>query len=81
MGGGGSSETGPVMKKKDEKCTTSIGASLTPDNRDKEESNNISGLFRGYWAITLGLILTYFRMSPVVPPHSSISAWTVVSGP
>ena len=34
-------ETGSVTKKKGEqKSTTGIGASLTPDYRDKEESNN-----------------------------------------
>ena len=38
MVGGDDSETGLVMKK-GKKCTTSISASLTPNYRDKEESN------------------------------------------
>ena len=42
-GSGDASETGLVMKKKGkQKSTTCIGASLTLDYRDKEESNNIS---------------------------------------
>ena len=43
MIGGDGSETGLVMKKKGrgkQKSTTGVGASLTPDYRDKEESNN-----------------------------------------
>ena len=41
MVGGGGSETGLVMKKKGkQKSKTGISASLTPDYRDKEESNN-----------------------------------------
>ena len=39
-GGGDGSETGLVMTKKEKKPTTGIGASLTPDYRNKEESNN-----------------------------------------
>ena len=35
-----SSETGLVMKKGEQKSTTSIGASLTLDYRNKEESKN-----------------------------------------
>ena len=38
--GGDGCETGLVMKKKGGKSTTGIGASLTPDYKDKEESNN-----------------------------------------
>ena len=38
IGGDGGSETGLVMKGKQN--LTGIGASLTPDYRDKEESNN-----------------------------------------
>ena len=37
--GGDGNETGPVMKKGKQKFMTGIGASLTLDNRDKEESN------------------------------------------
>ena len=38
---GDGSETRLVMKKKGEhKSTTGIGASLTPEYREKEESNN-----------------------------------------
>ena len=41
MAGGDGNETGSVTKKKEnKKSTTSISASLTPDFRDKEESNN-----------------------------------------
>ena len=41
-GGGDGSETGSLTKRKEGKhnSTTSIGASLTPDFRDKEESSN-----------------------------------------
>ena len=39
-GGGESSETEP--KKKGGKCMTGVGASLTPDFRNKEESDIIS---------------------------------------
>ena len=38
--GGDGSKTELVMKEK-KKSTTNIGASLTPDYREKEESNNI----------------------------------------
>ena len=38
--GGDGSKTGLVMKKGKQKSTTSICASLTLDNREKEESNN-----------------------------------------
>ena len=39
--GGDGSKTGIVMKKKEKhKPTTGIGASLIPDDREKEESNN-----------------------------------------
>ena len=39
--GGDGSETELVMKKKGKhKSTTGIGASLTPDYREKDESNN-----------------------------------------
>ena len=39
--GGDGSETGSMTKKKGtQKSTTGIGASLTPDNRDKDEGNN-----------------------------------------
>ena len=39
--GGDGSKTGLVMKKKGEhKSTTDIGASLTSDYKEKEESNN-----------------------------------------
>ena len=39
--GGDGSKTGLVMKKRRKhKSTTGIGASLTPDYREKEESNN-----------------------------------------
>ena len=37
--GGDGSKTEPVMKK--HKSTTGIGASLTPDYMEKEESNNM----------------------------------------
>ena len=36
-------ETGLVMKKKGKKSTSGIGASLTPDYREKEESNYSHG--------------------------------------
>ncbi|KAI0232663.1 SPRY domain-containing SOCS box protein 2 [Lamellibrachia satsuma] len=39
---GDDSETGTVTKKKGKKWTTNICASLTPDYREKEESNNMS---------------------------------------
>ena len=40
--GGDGSKTGLLMKKKREhKSTVGIGASLTPDYKEKEESNNI----------------------------------------
>ena len=38
---GDGSKTGLVMKTKGKKSTTGIGASLTPDYREKEESNQI----------------------------------------
>ena len=39
--GGDSSETGSVTKKNEKKkSTTGTSVSLTPDYRDKEESNN-----------------------------------------
>ena len=41
-GGKGGSEMGSVTKKKGKKSTTNIGASLSPDFRDKEEINNNS---------------------------------------
>ena len=43
--GGDGSETGLVMKGK-QKSTTSLGASLTTDYRDKEESNNNRDVIR-----------------------------------
>ena len=39
-GGGDGSETGLMMKKKGNKSTTGICASLTLDYKHKEESNN-----------------------------------------
>ena len=42
MAGGVGSETKLVMKKGKKKSMTSISASLTPDYRDNEESNNNS---------------------------------------
>ena len=39
-GCGDDSETGLVTKKEGEKSPTGIGASLSPDYKDKEESNN-----------------------------------------
>ena len=45
MGGGDGSEMGLVMKKKGkQKLMTSISVCLTPDYRDKEESNNYEPL-------------------------------------
>ena len=41
MIGGDGNKTGLVRKKGKHKSTTGIGASLTPDYREKEESNNI----------------------------------------
>ena len=43
---GDGSKTGLVMQKKGKhKSTTSIGASLTPDYREREESNNNYSLY------------------------------------
>ena len=39
--GGDGSEMGSLTKKGKQAWMTSIGASLTPDVRDKEENNNI----------------------------------------
>ena len=40
--GGDGSETGSVLEEEgNQQATTGIGASLTPDFRGKEESNNI----------------------------------------
>ena len=42
--GGDGSETGLAMKKKGiQTSTTGIGASLTPDNNDKEDNNKFPG--------------------------------------
>ena len=38
--GGDGSKTGLVMKEGKNKSSTSISASLTPDYREREESNN-----------------------------------------
>ena len=38
----GGSETGLVKKKGKQTSTPGIGASLTPDYRDKEDSNNMN---------------------------------------
>ena len=47
--GGASSKTGLVLKKTGKhKSTTGISASLTPDYREKEESNNNKIGFLGY---------------------------------
>ena len=50
MVGGDGNEMGLMMKKGKRKSMTGIGASLTPDYRDKKESNNnINGWDVGYW--------------------------------
>ena len=46
-GGGNNSETGSVMAK-EKKSITGFNANLTPDFRDKEQSN-ILILFSEYW--------------------------------
>ena len=44
---GDGSKTELVMKKKGKhKSTTGVGASLTPEYREKEESNNMFGMCR-----------------------------------
>ena len=67
--GGDGSKSGLVMKEK-HKSTTSIGASLTPDYREKEESNNTSrGSFKlrrfcTEVALSIGVMSGYLRQPP-----------------
>ena len=72
---GSKTEVVMTKKKKGEyKSTTGIGASLTPDYREKEESNNFSGFFWG--------VGKYASSSLVrIDPHKSIDRWWISSLP